>query len=109
MLSFDAGFVAIAIVATAVFSVSAGLAATAPVTVAAADKVSAVTFISSSSYCGSLSVDSMCRVEIRREFTSYSPLGLDVQFNWDDVSGCSPITSGGFIGEQAGLLCSGFS
>ena len=108
-LLFDAGLVATAIVATAVVSVVAGLAATAPVTVAATDVVSILMFIFSSSFCGSLLVDSMCRVETRCAITSSSPSGLDVQFNWDDVSGCSPITSGVFIGEQAGLLCSGFS
>ena len=55
-----------------------------------------------------IAIDSMCWVETRSEFTCSSPSGLDVQFNWDDVSGCSPITLGVFIEEQAGLLCSGF-
>ena len=60
MLSFDAVFVATAVVATAVVSVVAGHAATVPVTVAAADVAAVFMFISSSSFCGSLSVDSMC-------------------------------------------------
>ncbi len=45
MLSFDAVFVATAVVATAVVSVVAGLAATVPVTVAAADVAAVVMFI----------------------------------------------------------------
>jgi hypothetical protein len=44
-LSFDAVFVATAVVATAVVSVVAGLAATVPVTVAAADITAVVMFI----------------------------------------------------------------
>ena len=107
-LLFDAGLVATAIVATAVVSVVAGLAATAPVTVAGTDVAAVVTFIFSSVFCRSSSVDSMCRGETRRAITSSSPSGLDMQFNWDDFSGCSPITSRVFIGERARLLCSGF-
>ena len=107
-LSFDAVFVATAIVATAVVSVVAGLAATVTVTVAAADVAAVVMFISSSSFCGSSSVDSMCRGETGRAITSSSLSGLDVQLNWDDVSGCLPIASGVSIGERAGLLCLGF-
>ncbi len=86
-LLFDAAVVTAAIVAVAVVSVVAVFAAAAVTVAVAADGAAATTFISSASFCGLSSVNTMCLGETQHAITSSSPGGADVQFNWDDFSG----------------------
>ena len=86
-LLFDAAVVTAAIVAVAVVSIVAVFAAKAVTIATPVTAAAAATFISSASFCGSSSVNTMCLGETRHAFTSSSPGGPDVQFNWDDFSG----------------------
>jgi hypothetical protein len=86
-LSFDAVVVTAAVIAVTVVSIVAVFAATAVTVTIAAVTAATTTFISSASFCGSSSVNTMYLGETGHAVTSSSPGGPDVQFNWDDFSG----------------------